>query len=164
MPALEFEGILTKMAPLLVPPIFLIREDKFPNTVKVFEDISMNPPEPRCHLGRKYLYLSRVTGLVWLLWGWNFMLFMALVLGSLYGYATGDTAGTKMFLGTQLQNKLVFAAAAAVFFIGAIMAFSLLKLSIELRDACYQLCKPKKKQSPRAPRRSKGGAGKTVAP
>jgi hypothetical protein len=146
----EMEVILAKVAPLLIPPALLIHEDKFPDAVKVFERIAHAAPNPCAHIGRKYLYLSRITLIVWVLWGIDFSLFVTVALLYLFWWENGD------FELMGYKAKAVIAACAAVLFIGLMISSTLLRISINLRNVCYELLVERKK-STTARRRPEAG-------
>jgi hypothetical protein len=148
----EMEVILAKVAPLLIPPALLIHEDKFPDAVKVFERIAQAAPASCAHIGRKYLYLSRITLMVWVLWGINFTLFVTVGLLYLYWWENGDFE----LLG--YKAKAVIASCAAILFIGLMISSTLLRISINLRNVCYELLVERKK-APAVRRRPEPGRG-----
>jgi hypothetical protein len=141
----DLEGLLSKLAPGLTPPIFLMYENKFPNLVEVFATISKNPPEPCSHIAMKYLYLCRITGVIWLMWALNFTLFLALSVSQIIAW--GGVAA----LASQ-NAKLLTAAGCAVLFVCVIVTVALLRVAIELRDVCYRLCNEKPKPAGRTRR------------
>lgn len=137
-------GILVGVAPSIIPPRILMFEGKFPNLIEVFADISKNPPEPCSELARKYLYLCRLTGLIWLVWAVNFSVFMLLGLGMIFSMAELPEL--------QLRSmKLIGAAGLALLFIGVVFITAMLRFAIELRDQCIRLCaeRPKPRSAPR---------------
>jgi hypothetical protein len=142
MSIISLEGLVAKLMPVLIPPGLLIREKQFPDTLKVFEEISENPIPPKDHLGRKYLYLTRITGLVWLIWAINFAMFLIIAVSAFAAYAQGIEVEQGVLLGFKVRR--LWGILGGLLFFGAIIWYVLIKTALQLQDTCYEVFRRQK--------------------
>jgi hypothetical protein len=127
----EISSILTS----LTPPYLLMREDKFPNCAKIFEDLSNKPPRPRS-LGVLFTSVCRLTGMVWVIWGFNVTMFSTLVLIVLYHW--GKSLDMSELVISAFSCKMFISMIGALLFVGSMVSFGARSLALQFADKCYE--------------------------
>lgn len=139
VPLLNPADFLGKLLPMLIPPILLIREKQFPDSLKLFEEIAANSPPNRTVIGLKYLYLSRITGLVWLVWIVNISLFLVLAIAILVAFTNGlKLENWDQLFGNGPLSKHLLAMHVGGLFFGGIASSQLLRMSLFLEEVCRE--------------------------
>src|SRR5213082_3316401 len=116
------ETLFEFFLPILIPPVVLIRLKKLPSCPKLFETISKNPRNSRI-LGRRFMYLCRITGFLWILWICDSVLSLACLGMVAYHWAMNlDMTTIKTF---GLSCRMVLAMFGTLVGVGGLMAYAL---------------------------------------
>jgi hypothetical protein len=128
-------GEISSLLTSLTPPYLLMREEKFPNCAKIFEDLSNKPPRPRA-LGVLFTSVCRLTGMVWVIWGFNVTMFLVLVLIVLYHW--GRSLDMSELVISAFSCKMFVSMIGALLFVGTMISFAARSLALQFADKCYE--------------------------
>jgi hypothetical protein len=136
------EGVMSFVLP--VPPTALIRKKEFPDCPELFVQVARDTRRSR-EIGRLFALLCRLTGLAWLIWGINSLLFYSVIIMFLYHFGTGQPLAEPSYIKV-FTCQMVIAITLAMLFVGKMMFFASTMVSLQLADRCAE-CKAARKKT-----------------
>lgn len=123
------------------PPTWYIRKGEFPNCPSVFQAILDNPTEPKL-LGKRFMYLCRITGFTWMVWIFNMLIMSIAVVTFAYPWGKSIDMSSQLILG--FSYKMIIAMLLTVLFFGLVMYSNLRIFCMQITDKCYDHVSKKK--------------------
>jgi hypothetical protein len=139
------DDIMTFVLP--IPPTALIRKKEFPDCPELFVRVARETRRSR-EVGRLFALLCRLTGLAWLIWAVNSLLFYFVIIVGLYHFGFGKSLADPSFI-TTIKWQMVVAITLALLFVGKMMFYTSTMVSLQLADRCHECaeCKAVRKRT-----------------